>query len=140
MAPAGYGNRIEGLHAVAAAASAGRVNHLFVERSRQTRADMVAIINLVGESKVNLVDDLRDGAHTDAPQGVAAECTPISPVTLEVLGQPKAALLVLDHLEDPHNVGAVARSAVAAGISGLVVSSRRAAPLSAVRVRANSPS
>ena len=117
---------------MAAAAEAGRVERLYVDRTRQARADVLAIIDVVGESKVSLVDDLRAGAHTDAPQGVAAECTPIVPVTLESMSGPTAALLVLDHIEDPHNVGALARSALAAGISGLVVSSRRAAPWSAV--------
>ena len=136
MAPAGYGNRVEGLHAVAAAADAGRVKHLLVDRSRQTRADVLAMIDLVGKTKVSLVDDVRVGAHTDAPQGVAAECAPISPVTLESLKSAKTALLVLDHIEDPHNVGALARSGLAAGITGLVVSSRRAAPLSATAFKA----
>ena len=118
MAPAGYGNRVEGLHAVAAAADAGRVKHLLVDRSRQTRADVLAMIDLVGKTKVSLVDDVRVGAHTDAPQGVAAECAPISPVTLESLKSAKTALLVLDHIEDPHNVGALARSGLAAGSPG----------------------
>jgi 23S rRNA (guanosine2251-2'-O)-methyltransferase len=136
MAPAGYGNRVEGLHAVAAAADAGRVKRLFVERSRQARPDVLAIIGQVGNDRVSLVDDLRDEAHTDAPQGVAAECAPILPVTLESMSSPETALMVLDHIEDPHNVGALARSGLAAGITGLVVSSRRAAPLSAVAFKA----
>jgi 23S rRNA (guanosine2251-2'-O)-methyltransferase len=41
------------------------------------------------------------------------------------------AVLVLDHLEDPRNVGAIARSAVAAGVMAMVVGGRRAAPLGA---------
>jgi len=136
MAPAGYGNRVEGLHAVAAAADAGRVKRLYVDRTRQARADVLTIIDMVGESKVSLVDDLRNDAHTDAPQGVAADCVPIVPVDLDSMSGPAAALLVLDHIEDPHNAGALARSALAAGITGLVVSSRRAAPLSAVAFKA----
>jgi 23S rRNA (guanosine2251-2'-O)-methyltransferase len=38
-------------------------------------------------------------------------------------------LLVLDHLEDPRNVGAIARSMVAAGVKALVLPERRSAPL-----------
>jgi 23S rRNA (guanosine2251-2'-O)-methyltransferase len=136
MAPAGYGTRVEGLHAVAAAVDAGRVIRLFVDRGRQTRPEVLALIEQIGSESVNLVDDLRNGAHTDAPQGVAAECAPIDPVTLDSMAGPEAALLILDHMEDPHNVGALARSALAAGITGLVVSSRRAAPLSAVAFKA----
>jgi 23S rRNA (guanosine2251-2'-O)-methyltransferase len=41
------------------------------------------------------------------------------------------AVVVLDHLEDPRNVGAIARSMVASGTLGLVVSRRRGAPLGA---------
>lgn len=136
MAPAGYGNRVEGLHAVSAAAAAGRVRRLYVDRGRQRRPEVQKLIAEVGEEVVSVVDDARQMANTEAPQGVVAECRPIMPVTLESMAGPGAALLVLDHVEDPHNVGAVARSAVAAGVTGLVVSSRRAAPLSAAAFKA----
>lgn len=83
------------------------------------------------EPIVEFVDDVRPMAETDAPQGVVARCRPIQPVALESLAGDEAAILVLDHVEDPHNVGAVARSGLAAGVGGMVVSARRAAPLSA---------
>lgn len=136
MAPAGYGDRVEGIHAVAAAVDAGRVSRLLVERGRAGRSEVATIMDLVGASKVTLVDDLRSQAHTDAPQGVAADCDLLNSVTLESMAGPEAAILVLDHIEDPHNVGALARSALAAGVTGMVVSSRRAAPLSAVAFKA----
>jgi 23S rRNA (guanosine2251-2'-O)-methyltransferase len=131
MAPAGYGSRVEGLHAVAAAVAAGRVRELVIEHARSKRPAIRAILDQVGTSHVTLVDDLGDKATTDAPQGILAKCDPIAPVSLESLAGDETAILVLDHLEDPHNVGAIARSAAAAGVAGLVVSSRRAAPLSA---------
>lgn len=137
MAPAGFGNRVEGVHAVAAAAEAGRVDRLYVERSRRERADVAALVDRVGSDRVRLIDDVRTLATTDAPQGVVADCRPISSVTLESLSGQGTALLVLDHLEDPQNVGAVARSSSAAGITGLVVSSKRAAPLSAAAFKAS---
>ena len=137
MAPAGFGNRVEGVHAVAAAVEAGRVNRLYVERSRRERADVAALVDGVGPDRVRLIDDVRSLATTDAPQGVVADCRPISSVTLESMSGQGAALLVLDHVEDPRNVGAVARSARAAGITGLVVSSKRAAPLSAAAFKAS---
>ncbi|MEA1903459.1 MAG: RNA methyltransferase [Actinomycetota bacterium] len=136
MAPAGYGNRVEGIHAVAAAAAAGRVQMLYVERGRETRPDIHALITVVGESRMSVVEDARAIATTDMPQGVVADCRPIASVSLESLATEEAAVLVLDHIEDPYNVGAVARSAVAAGMTGLVVSSRRAGPLSAVAFKA----
>ena len=137
MAPAGFGSRVEGIHAVAAAVEAGRVNRLYVERRRRERADIAALVDRVGSDKVRLIDDVRTLATTDSPQGVVADCRPISSVTLESLSAQDTALLVLDHLEDPQNVGAVARSASAAGIMGLVVSSKRAAPLSAAAFKAS---
>lgn len=132
MAPAGYGDRVEGVHAVAAAAERGRVRRLFVERGREAREDVARIVRLVAPDTVTMVEDMAEVAATDGSQGVAADCHPLTPVGLEHLAGPSAAVMVLDHLEDPHNVGAVARSAWAAGMTGMVVSSRRAAPLSAV--------
>ena len=134
MAPSGYGDRVEGIHAVKAAARAGRVERLYVEKGRGSRLrDLLA---LVDESAVRSIDDVRSVAHTDSPQGVVAECTPLRPVELESMAGEDAAVLILDHVEDPHNVGAAARSALAAGATGLVVSGRRAAPLSAAAFKA----
>lgn len=128
MAPAGYGDSVEGIHAVAAALAAGRVEKLFVEEGRRER--LVDLLDQVDEGMVRFVEDVRSLADTDAPQGVVARCRPILPVTLESLAGDEAAILVLDHVEDPHNVGATVRSATAAGVTGMVVSHRRASPLS----------
>lgn len=134
MALAGYGDRVEGVHAVAEALAAGRVEKLFVERGRRNR--LGDLLTGVDESMISLVDDVRSMADTSAPQGVVARCRPITPVTLDHLAADGAAILVLDHVEDPHNVGAAARSARAAGMTGMVVSARRAAPLSAATFKA----
>jgi len=83
-----------------------------------------------------MVDDVRPQAETETPQGLVAECEPILPVAVDDLVVERAAVVVLDHVQDPHNVGAVARSAAASGMTGLLVSSRRAAPLSAVAFKA----
>lgn len=134
MAPAGYGDSVEGIHAVAAALAAGRVEKLYVEEGRRGR--LADLLSGVDEGIVKFVDDVRSMADTDAPQGVVARCRPIAPVTLESLAGTEAAVLVLDHVEDPHNVGAAARSALAAGVTGMVVSDRRAAPLSGTTFKA----
>jgi 23S rRNA (guanosine2251-2'-O)-methyltransferase len=136
MAPAGYGNRVEGIHSVAAAATGGRVRKLWVEEKRLARAEVAEIVEAVGRERTAPVRDVRSMAETEAPQGVVAECDPIMPTPIDDLAGPGAALVVLDHIEDPHNVGAIARSAVAAGMTGMVVSSRRAAPLSATAFKA----
>ena len=136
MAPAGYGNRVEGLHAVAAAAAAGRVRKLWVEKKRVDRAEIRSIVGLAGEPELSLVADVRSMAETEAPQGVVAECIPILPVPLDELTGAGAAIVALDHIEDPQNLGAIARSALAAGMTGIVVSAKRAAPLSATAFKA----
>lgn len=134
MAPAGYGDSVEGVHAVAAALAAGRVERLYVEEGRRGRlGDLLAGAD---EDMVKFVEDVRSLADTEAPQGVVAHCRPIQPVSLESLSSNDAAVLVLDHIEDPHNVGAAARSAQAAGVGGLIVSDRRAAPLSGTTFKA----
>ncbi len=135
MAVAGYGDSVEGFHAVQAALAAGRVEALSVEPQR---ADRIVDLARAAGVEVQIVDDVRPLARTSAPQGVVASCRPIPYVSIDdLLGEADpAALLILDHVEDPHNVGAIARSAVAAGIPRLVVSRRRAAPLGAVAFKA----
>lgn len=65
-------------------------------------------------------------------QGVACRVTETKPVELEpfleALAKDKPALIVvLDHVEDPHNLGAIVRSAEAAGAAAVVYSRRRSA-------------
>ncbi len=139
MASAGIGRRVEGVHAVEAALTAGRVETLWLERSRRNDADRLAALAATAGATVKVVDDVRERAETSAPQGVVADCRPIDPLTVKelVAAAPEpAALLVLDHLQDPQNVGAIARSAWAAGISGLVMSRARAAPLGGAAFKA----
>ena len=77
MASAGIGDRVEGVHAVAAAVEAGRVDTLHVERSRLDHEDVAAIVAAAraGGARVILDDDVRSIAHTAAPQGVVARGT-----------------------------------------------------------------
>ncbi|HEX5694981.1 MAG TPA: TrmH family RNA methyltransferase, partial [Acidimicrobiia bacterium] len=109
---------------------------LWVEQGRLHRAEIQSIVEMVGQQHVSVVDDVRPMAETEAPQGLVADCAPISPVPIDAMPGPGAAIVVLDHIEDPQNVGAVARSAGAAGMTGLVMSSKRQAPLSAAAFKA----
>lgn len=119
-----------------AAAASGRVLTLWVEERRRDPADVRSIVDTVGAEKVKMVPDVRRIAEIEAPQGVVADCRPILPVPIDSLPGTGAAVVVLDHIEDPQNVGAIARSALAAGMTGMVLSSRRQAPLSAVAFKA----
>lgn len=134
VAPAGIGSRVEGVHAVAAALKAGRVRRLTIERGRNFDSLRMSAAGVPIEE----VDDVRDLAETAAPQGMVADCEPIPTRSLKamVVGGDPPSLVVLDHVEDPHNLGAVARSAVAAGSTGLVVAGRRAAPFGAAAFKA----
>lgn len=93
---------------------------------------------LAAGGTVSEVDEVISLAETTAPQGLVARCVPRLETSLEELtsGAGPAAVMVLDHVVDPHNVGAIARSVAAAGLSGLVLPSRRAAPLSAAAFKA----
>lgn len=138
MVPAGIGGRVEGVHAVAAAVAAGRVTRLHVESGRGDRGaagQLVASARSAGV-EIRTVDSIWKLAETDAPQGLVAEARPIPYAAFDDLLVDGAALIVLDHLEDPRNVGAIARSALAAGMTGLVVPQRRAAPITAVSFKA----
>lgn len=74
------------------------------------------------------------------PQGVALEVGPLPEVDLEDLAagaEGARRLIVLDGVEDPQNVGALARVAEGAGCLGMVLSRRRAPPLSPAVARAS---
>jgi len=74
-------------------------------------------------------------------QGVVAEAAPMPLRELKELGKSipvKHGLLVaLDGVTDPHHVGAVARSALAAGADAMLLPSRRSAPLTDVAIKAS---
>ncbi len=57
--------------------------------------------------------------------------------TPDVVREAQPVLVVLDEVSDPHNFGAILRSAVAAGASGVIVPDRNQAPLSATTLKAS---
>ena len=85
-------------------------------------------------------DALDRAAQSGVHQGIVAEVLPRPDVTLAALaatthGPP--LVVVLDGIEDPHNVGAIIRTVDAAGGSGVVRQSRRAAPLDGAAAKAS---
>lgn len=74
-------------------------------------------------------------------QGVAAEALPLPPVGLdEVISTAgaRASLLVLDHVTDPHNVGAMLRSAAAFGALAVILTQHHSPPESGSLAKAAS--
>lgn len=84
------------------------------------------------------IREVRRGAfdslsHTESAQGVLAEAAALTAVDLEDLigGDEPPFLVMLDGVTDPHNLGAIFRSADAAGITGIVLPKHRSARVSA---------
>lgn len=78
---------------------------------------------------------LRDISNGGTHQGLAARITAVPYIELSdwlesVKGIENPAVVLLDELEDPQNVGAIIRSAVAAGVHGIIIPKHRQAPLS----------
>lgn len=72
-------------------------------------------------------------------QGVVADVEPYKVFTLETLIQEGVEkLLVLDAIEDPHNLGAILRTAAASGIDGVVMSVKQQVPLNATVAKVSS--
>jgi 23S rRNA (guanosine2251-2'-O)-methyltransferase len=85
-------------------------------------------------------DELDALAEGTRHQGAVAVVGPYPYVDLDaLLGDAKAPplLVALDQITDPHNFGAIVRSAVVFGVDGLIVLERRAAPVTPVVVRAS---
>ncbi len=140
MALAGYGARVEGVPAVEAALEAGRVRKLRVESRSASGPRVAELLESArgGGVEIEMVSSLAGMAITSSPQGVLAECRPLRAVTLTQLADEAApaALVVVDRISDPRNLGAIARSAVAAGTPRLVIPRRRGSPLTPTAFKA----
>lgn len=81
------------------------------------------VYQFVAKEKLNNLE--QSGKH----QGVIAQIAPIKYIDLDdFLNKNKdkmASVVILDGVEDSHNVGAIIRSAVCAGIDGIILPSRR---------------
>jgi len=132
---------IYGINPVVEALRAGRVRELRVGDRGGDR--IREVLSLAAEHGVRvrrvtsdvLERDSRRGVH----QGVVAEIEEggrysVGELVREAIGTP--LLVVLDGIEDPHNVGAILRTVDAAGGDGVIVQNRRAASLSGAAAKA----
>jgi 23S rRNA (guanosine2251-2'-O)-methyltransferase len=82
--------------------------------------------------------ELSEAAGTRDHQGVVAWAEPFRYAdAYELAGADSPLLLCLDQVTDPHNLGAVARTAEAAGATGVVVPAHNSARVTAAVVRAS---
>jgi 23S rRNA (guanosine2251-2'-O)-methyltransferase len=132
--------RLWGRHAVAAALDNPERKVL---RAWATR-EAAGFMQFPQDIPVTLAEapDLGRLVPHDAPhQGVVVEVEPLEEVWLDELltGAPdRAVLLVLDQVTDPHNVGAILRSAAAFGAIGIVTQDRHSPPESGALAKAAS--
>jgi len=121
--------RLWGHHAVEAALKNPDRSH------RKLWATREAIARLDGELPANFpveyadVADLGRLVARDAPhQGLVLECIPLDDIFLDdvLAGDPARPLIVLDQVTDPHNVGAILRSAAAFNACAIVTQDRHA--------------
>ena len=139
---------IEGRRPVLEALRSGRpVDRVLVAAGAGEHGPLADLLALARERGVRVESVPRSmldaAASTGANQGVLAVVAAIEPIGIdELLALPLSTpeppfFLALDGVEDPRNLGALVRSAGAAGCHGVVVPRHRSAPLSAVAVKAS---
>ena len=126
--------RIYGINPVIEALRAKRVTAIRVSPRADER--LTGILRLADQQGIPIrranADELNRFARGGAHQGVVADVHDASALSVEdlVIGAKAAPLIVvLDQIEDPHNVGAILRTVDAAGADGVVRQSRHAARL-----------
>jgi 23S rRNA (guanosine2251-2'-O)-methyltransferase len=130
-----------GLHPVEEAIRSGsrQLDHVSVARERRDdRLERLIELCRTAGVRVSLEprDQLTRLARTDAHQGVLAVVRERKFLGIEDLLTPVEAgqhrfFLALDGVEDPHNLGALLRTADGAGVDGVVLPERRSAPVTA---------
>ncbi|MCL2140695.1 MAG: 23S rRNA (guanosine(2251)-2'-O)-methyltransferase RlmB [Dehalococcoidia bacterium] len=134
---------IEGCHPLLEALRAGRsINRVFFARGIVRNGTFTEIVTLLRKRGVpfefqdrSLLDRI---ASTASHQGVVAKVAAHEFCTLEDIlhmsqrNNKVPLYCVLDGLEDPHNLGAILRTADAAGIQGIIIRNRREVGLTPV--------
>ena len=133
---------IYGINPVLEALRAGKVKELRVsQRSDDRLRELLALAGDSGVPVRRVPPDVLDressrGVH----QGVVADVEALKEYGIAELvrgarGTP--LIVVLDSIEDPHNLGAILRTADAAGVDGVVMQSRRVAALGGAAAKAS---
>ncbi len=134
-------DQIEGRNSVIELLESGRdINKIFVQDGEK-HGSINKIIAMASERKIliNTIskEKMKQMAQTENYQGVIAIVPPFDYVDIEdILSEAKARqedpfIVLLDGIEDPHNLGSIIRTAETAGVHGIVIPKRRAASVNA---------
>jgi len=134
-------DQIEGRNSVIELLESGRdINKIFVQDGEK-HGSINKIIAMASERKIliNTIskEKMKQMAQIENYQGVIAIVPPFDYVDIEdILSEAKARqedpfIVLLDGIEDPHNLGSIIRTAETAGVHGIVIPKRRAASVNA---------
>src|SRR5258708_1072218 len=127
---------LPGIHPVREALRAGRPLDRILIAKGSTGPRIQEIVDLAREHRVPVRYEPREmlerGAGGVSDQGVVGFGAAEGYATLEETIAGKGMHVILDGVEDPHNLGAIVRTAHAAGASAIVIPERRAAGLTEV--------
>ena len=134
-------DQIEGRNSVIELLESGRdINKIFVQDGEK-HGSINKIIAMASERKIliNTIskENMKQMAQTENYQVVIAIVPPFDYVDIEdILSEAKARqedpfIVLLDGIEDPHNLGSIIRTAETAGVHGIVIPKRRAASVNA---------
>lgn len=132
--------RLYGLHTVRAALDnpKRKISNMLVTRNAAERLGIADLAALPFDAKLVEPKDIDRVTGSDAVhQGVLIEAQPLKPKRLDQLSDTKI-VLVLDQVTDPHNVGAILRSAVAFDAGALITTARHSPQESGVLAKAAS--
>jgi RNA methyltransferase, TrmH family len=134
---------IEGMHMVEEAIRSGlRLRTVFFSDSARERAHRL-LPQLSSQTETLLLPDsvFANAVPTETPQGIAALVKVKTAFALEnILAAQPALLVVAAGLQDPGNLGTIARSAEAFGVTGLLLAERTVSPWNWKAIRASAGS
>ena len=132
-----YDDQVEGRNSVLELLESGKdINKIFITRGEK-HGSINKIIAIAKEKKVIIVEkdkrQMDEMAQNQNYQGVIAIVPPFEYCEIEdILEEAKSKneepfVLILDGIEDPHNLGSIIRTAETAGVHGIIIPKRRAA-------------
>jgi 23S rRNA (guanosine2251-2'-O)-methyltransferase len=134
---------VYGINPVLEALRAGRVTSLRVgDRGGERMRELLTLATASGVKVQRVPADLlgrlaRGGIHQGVVADVEEAATDYSVDELVRQAAGVPLIVVLDGIEDPHNLGAILRTADAAGVDGVVIQSRRSAALGGAAAKAS---